>query len=105
MSGPVIPADLMTKHVDHSTQIWLLALMSDEACVGRAETSPLTGEVDEQVCSVDSATEEVKEHECERQNSDEEAIEWVHEYMDGWGNELITGPETEMLREKRDEPQ
>ena len=90
--GPVSPADLMTKHVDHATQIRLLALMSVEARVGRAETAPETGEVDEQVCSGESATEEVKEHECERQNNDEEAIEWVHECMDGWGDEFITGP-------------
>ena len=58
------------------------------------------------MCSIESATEEVKEHECERErereretererereNSDEEAIEWLHECMDGWGDELITGP-------------
>ena len=48
--GPVNPADPMTKHVDHATQIRLLALMSIEARVGRAETAPETGEVDEQVC-------------------------------------------------------
>ena len=92
LHGPANPADLRTKHVDHSTQIRLLALMSVEARVGRAETAPETGEVDEQVCSGESATEEVKEHECERQNNDEEAIEWVHECMDGWGDEFITGP-------------
>ena len=44
------------------------------------------------MCSVESATEEVKEHKCERQNSDEEAIEWVHECMVSWGDKLITGP-------------
>ena len=52
--GQVNPADLMTKHVDHATQIWLLALMSVEARLGRAETVPETGEVDEPVCSVDN---------------------------------------------------
>ena len=38
--GPVNPADLMTKHVDHGTQIRLLALMSVEARLGRAESAP-----------------------------------------------------------------
>ena len=28
----------------------------------------------------------------ERDDSDEEAVEWVHESMDGWGDEVITGP-------------
>ena len=46
----------MTKHVAHATQIRLVALMSKAA--------PETDEVDEQVCSVESATEELKEHEC-----------------------------------------
>ena len=48
--GPVNPADLMTKHVDHATQIRLLALMDVETRLGRAETAPETGEVDEQMC-------------------------------------------------------
>ena len=39
--------------------------------------------------AVESATEEVKEHDCERQNSDEEANEWFHECIDGWGDEFI----------------
>ena len=50
--GPVNPADLMTKHVDHAIQIRLFSLMGVEARVGRAETAPETGEVGEQVCSV-----------------------------------------------------
>ena len=63
--GPVNPTDLMTKHVDHATQIRLLALMGVEARLGRAETAPETGEVNEQVCSFESATEEENDHECE----------------------------------------
>ena len=108
--GPVNLADLMTKHVDHVTQIRLLALMIVETRLGRAETVSETGEVDEQVCSVESATEEVKEHESERQNSEEEAIEWFHECMDGWSDEFITlggrrrTAQTEMHKERRDEP-
>ena len=65
----------MTKHVDHGTQIRLLALMSVEARVGRAEMAPETGEVDEKVCSVESATDELKKHECESDDGDYEAIE------------------------------
>ena len=38
--GPVNPADLMTKHVDHGTQIRLMGLMSLEARTGRAESAP-----------------------------------------------------------------
>ena len=67
-------------------------MMSVEAHLGRAETAPEIGEADEQVCSVESATEDVKEHECERLNSDEEAIECVHESLEGWGDEFIVGP-------------
>ena len=37
-------------------------------------------------------TEEVKEHKCESHNSDEEAFDWVHECLNGWGDEFITGP-------------
>ena len=68
----------MTKHVDHATQIGLLALMSVEARLGRAETAPETGEVVEQVCSVESTTEEENEHQCEIDNSDEDALDWFH---------------------------
>ena len=53
--GPTNPADLMTKHVDHAAQIRQLSLMGVEARMGRAESAPETGEVDEQVCSVESA--------------------------------------------------
>ena len=52
--GPVKPAALMTKHVDHATQVRLLSLMGVEARMGRADRAPETGEVDEQVCSVES---------------------------------------------------
>ena len=37
--GLVNPAYLMTKHVDHATQIRLLSVMGVEARVGRAETA------------------------------------------------------------------
>ena len=40
--GAVKPADVMTKHVEHATQIRLLSLMSVEARVGRAEAAPET---------------------------------------------------------------
>ena len=56
--GPVNLTDLLTKHVDHATQIRLLSLTGVEALVGRAETAPETGELDEQVCPVESATGE-----------------------------------------------
>ncbi len=90
--GPVNPADLMTKHVDHATQIRLLALMSVEARVGRAKTAPETGEVDEQVCSIESAVTEDKEYECESESGDEDAFDWIHECMEAWSDEGNTGP-------------
>ena len=83
MHGPVNPADLLTKHVDHGTQIRLLALMGVEARLGRAETAPETGVVDEHVNSVEPATEEEKEHECEFDSSDEEIFDWIHECIGG----------------------
>ena len=111
--GPVNPADLMTKHVDHATQIRLLALMSVEARLGRAETVPETGEVDEQVCSVESATDEENDHECEIDNSNEDAFDWIHECMRVWGDEVTTDPlpvggrrrTAKRDRAERDEPQ
>ena len=51
-------------------------------------------EVDEQVCSVESTTEELKEHECESDDCDKDAMEWLHECMDDGGDEAITGPFT-----------
>ena len=90
--GPVNPADLMTKHVDHGTQIRLLALMSVEARLGRAESAPDTGKVDEQVCSVESTTDTENEHECEINDSDEDALNWIHENMKVWGDEVATDP-------------
>ena len=59
--GPVNPADLMTMHVHHAIQIRLLSLMGVEARLGRAETAPETGEVDEHVCSTESAAEKERE--------------------------------------------
>ena len=53
---------------------------------------------DDQVNSVESATEEAKEHECEFDSSDEEIFDWIHECMEVWGDEVATdphgGPET-----------
>ena len=42
--GPFVPADLMTKHVDHVAQIRLLSLMGVETRMDRAESAPETGE-------------------------------------------------------------
>ena len=92
MHGPVNRADLMTKHVDHGTQIRLLALKSVEAPLGRAESAPETGNVDDQVCSVESVTEKENGHECEIDSSDEETFDWIHEWMEVWGYEVATGP-------------
>ena len=82
----------MTKHVDHGTQIRLLALMHVEARLGRAESAPDTGKVDDQVCSVESATDTENEHRCEIDNSDEDALNWIHENMKVWGDEVATDP-------------
>ena len=82
----------MTKHEDHATQIRLLSLMGVEARLGRAETAPETGNVDEQVCSVESAAEEEKEYEYTEADCEEELIEWVHECMNDWSDEVVTGP-------------
>ena len=38
--GPVIPEDLMTKHVGHVTHVMPLSLMSVEACIGRRRQPP-----------------------------------------------------------------
>ena len=64
--------------------------MSVEARLGRAETAPETGEVDEQVCSVDPAAQEDNKYECEIENSDEDAFDWIHECMKVWCDEVIT---------------
>ena len=50
--------------------------MSVEVRLGRAETAPETGEVDEQVCSIDSAAQEDNEYECDIENRDEDAFDW-----------------------------
>ena len=65
--------------------------MGVEARLGRAETAPETGNFDEQVCSVESAAEEEKEYEYTEADCEEELIEWVHECMNDWGDEIITG--------------
>ena len=112
--GPVNPADLMSKHVGHATQIRLLALMRVEARLGRAETAPETGEVDEHVCSIDPAAQEGNEYERDIENSDEDAFDWIHECMKVWCDEVITDPlprgggggghTGKRDREKREEP-
>ena len=65
------PADLMAKHVDHATQIRLLGLMGVEARLGRAEIAPEMGDVDEQVCSIESAAEKEKEYVYEKSDCEE----------------------------------
>ena len=85
----VNPADLMTKHVDHAKQVRLLSLMSVEACMGRAETAPETGNVDEQVCYVESNAGETNEYECPDVDFEEELMDWFHECMDDRGAEAI----------------
>ena len=82
--GPVHPADLMTEHVDHATRIRLLSFMGVEARMGRAETAPETGEVDERICSVESTEEGLEEPECEVTESDEKEIDWIDESTDNW---------------------
>ena len=52
--GPVNPADLMTKHGDHATQVRQLSLMIVETRAGRAESARETGVCAEQVFSVGS---------------------------------------------------
>ena len=69
----------MTKHVDHTTKVRLFSLMGVEARLGRAETALETCNVDEQVCSVESAAEEEKEYEYTEAYCEEAPIEVVHE--------------------------
>ena len=66
--------------------------MHVEARLGRAESAPDTGKVDDQVCSVESATDTENEHECEIDNRDEDALNWIHENMKVWGDEVATDP-------------
>ena len=61
-AGPE-PETYIPRKTSHGTQIRLLALMSVEAGLGRAESAPETGKVDDQVCSVESATEEENDDE------------------------------------------
>ena len=64
--------------------------------------------VEEQVCSVESATGEEKDHECEIDNSNEDAFNWIYECMKVCGDEVITDPLPvwgRRRRAKRDEPQ
>ena len=57
----------------------------------RAETAPETGEIDEQVFSTESAAEEEKEYEYEKSDCEEELVDWVHECMLDWIDEVIIG--------------
>ena len=66
--------------------------MGVEARLGRAKTAPETGNVDEQVCSVESAAEGEKQYEYTDADCEEEFIERVHEFMNDWGDKVITGP-------------
>ena len=77
----------MAKHVDRATQIRLLSPMGVEARMGRAETAPETGEVDEQLCLVESSDEELEEPECEITELDEKEIDWIDESIDNWCHE------------------
>ena len=72
----------MTKHADHATQIRLLSLMGVEARMGRAESAPETGEVDEQVCSVEPIDEGLEEPECKVTELNETEIDWIDESID-----------------------
>ena len=65
----------MTKHVNHATQIRLPSLMGVAARMGTAETASQTGEVDEQLCAVESSDEELEEPECEVTEIDEKEID------------------------------
>ena len=89
--GPVSPADIMTKHVDHATQIRLLSLMSVEACLGRAETAPETGNVDEQVCSVESTAGENEEYDWPDVDCEEKLMDWFHGCMNNLVEEVNPG--------------
>ena len=81
--GPVNPADLMTKHVDHATQIRFLSLMGVEARMGRAESAPETGEVDEQGGSEEPGCEVIELNETE--------IDWIDESIDRWLHQSVIG--------------
>ena len=87
--GSVNPADLMTKHVDHATQIRLPSLMGVEARMGRAESAPETGDVDEKVCSVESTGEGREEPERRVIELNETEIDtsidrWLYESVIGF---------------------
>ena len=48
--------------------------------------------VDDQVCSVESTTDIENKHECEINDSDEDAFDWIYESMKVWGDEVATDP-------------
>ena len=50
--------------------------------MGRAERPPETGEVDEQVCLVESTGEELEEPELEITELDEKEIDFIDESID-----------------------
>ena len=64
--------------------------MGVEARKGRAETAPETGEVNEQICSVESTDEGLEEPECEFAEFDEKEIDWIDESIDNWLHETVT---------------
>ena len=81
--------------------------MAVEARMGRAECAPEMGEVDEQVCSVESTDEGLEEperevielNETEVDRIDESIDTWLHESVIGfhedakdWGHEIDTNP-------------
>ena len=80
--GLVNPADLMTEHVEHATQVRLLSLMGVEARMCRAESAPETGEVDEQVCLVESTDEGLEVPERKAIELNETEIDWIDESID-----------------------
>ena len=107
--GPVNPADLMTKHVDHATQIRLLGLMSVEARAGRAETAPEIGVCTEQVCSVDSGRGGDYNDDCNCIDGEEEFMDWFQECVTEWGEEVYSAlfgrrRAAKMHKVRRDEP-
>ena len=80
--GPVSPANLMTKHVDHATQIRLLSFMSVESIAGRAETAPETGVCTEQIRSEESGPGADYIQEYTDVGCEEELWDWIHEMSD-----------------------
>ena len=61
-----------------------------EARLGRAETAPDTGVVDEHVCSIESITNEDESQEYKSHYYDKKTFDWIHECMDNWVHEVDT---------------